>query len=203
MNAEPRAGAGRAIAILGKSQGTKRDNKQLEARVGLAAALWHAAPPPKPLVLYVAAHDVPAVEALLAGRYAVPPESTVTRWASNCTFVEVRELRDAGRLHGVERMVGVTHPYHAPRTERYLREVLPHSSVVAVRPGALAGLSLPDAAAFAALAELIRASQPGPLDAAREHVVEGTLRAIHALDPAGHTERALANLVRVPMRRPG
>lgn len=192
-----------AIAVLGKSQGTKRDNKQLEARVGLAAALWHDAPPPKPIVLYVAAHDVPTVEALLTGRYGVPPERIVTRWASNCTFVEVRELRDAGRPHGVDRIVGITHPYHAPRTERYLREVLPHASVLAVRPEALAGLALPDTAAFAALPELIRASQPGPLDAARERLVEATLRAIHALDPGGRTERALANLVRVPMRRPG
>ena len=43
-----------AILIMGKRQGTKKENKQLWGRVGLAAALWYSAPEPKPYLLFVA-----------------------------------------------------------------------------------------------------------------------------------------------------
>ncbi|NNE43296.1 MAG: DUF218 domain-containing protein, partial [Gemmatimonadetes bacterium] len=196
MNASPRADA---IAILGKSQGTKPENRQLWARIGMAAALWYESPEPKPYIIYVAAHDVPVVEAMLDGYYAIPRGHIVTRWISNCTFVEARAIRDVCDVIGLGRVRAVTHPYHATRTRRYLEEVVPDPEVVAVERAAWERLRIPTdhAGLFESLPALIDSSQPPPLDHTRERTVETVLNGIHAVDPGGHFERWLANVVRV------
>jgi len=190
--------ASTAIAILGKSQGTKAHNRQLAARIALGAALWHAAADPKPLLLYVAEHDALAVRTALLGRWGIPEDRLLTRRISNCTFVEVRALRALCVEAGAARLLAVTHPYHAARTRTYLREILPDATVVPAHESALAGFVLPasEAARFADLAKLLRLSRPEPLDELRERIVEAALRAVHALDRGGTVERALANLVR-------
>jgi uncharacterized SAM-binding protein YcdF (DUF218 family) len=193
-----------AIAVLGKSRGTKRENRQLGARLALGAALWHAATGPAPFLLYVAEHDVPEVRSELLRRWAIPPERLVTRRISNCTFVEVRALRDLCAELGVTKLVAVTHPYHAARTRAYLREVLPGAAVVAAAESAMVGVELPSSQAerFAGLPAILRASQPDPLDAARERIVEAVLRVVHMLDRSGAAERALADFARPrPPRR--
>ncbi|MGQ0720233.1 MAG: YdcF family protein [Candidatus Eiseniibacteriota bacterium] len=197
--------ASAAVAVLGKSQGTKPHNRQLEARLALGAALWHASPEPKPLLLYAAEHDVPAVRSALLDRWGVPPDRLVTRRISHCTFVEVRALRDLCAEAGAAKLLAVTHPYHAARTRAYLREVLPEATVIPAHESALAGLDLPapEAARFADLRALLRRSQPDLLDEARERLVEAALRIIHALDRSGTSERALANFARPrPPRHP-
>jgi hypothetical protein len=194
-----------AIAILGKSQGTKPHNWQLEARIALGAALWHASGEPRPLVLYVAAHDVPAVRSALLGRWGIPPDRLVTRRISNCTFVEARALRDLCVESGAAKLLAVTHPYHAARTRAYLREVLPEATVVPAHERALAGIELPaeEEARFADLSTILRRSQPDPLDEARERMVEAALRVVHAFDRSGTVERGLANFARPrPPRHP-
>jgi uncharacterized SAM-binding protein YcdF (DUF218 family) len=194
-----------AIAILGKSRGTQRENRQLGARLALGAALWHAAREPAPFVLYVAEHDVPEVRSTLMGRWGIPQERLITRRVSNCTFIEVRALRDLCAELGAAGLVAVTHPYHAARTHAYLREVLPGAVVVPAHERALERVELPPAQVerFAALPALLRISQPDALDAARERLVEATLRMIHALDRSGTLERVLADVARPrPPRHP-
>jgi uncharacterized SAM-binding protein YcdF (DUF218 family) len=186
-----------AIAILGKNRGTKRENRELDARIALAAALWHA-DGGRPFLMYVAGHDLPAVrDALL--RYGISADRLLLRRMSNCTWIEVRAFRDLCRDVGAIRLLAVTHPYHARRTRDYLREVGLDAEVIPVREDAAAALVLPavESARFADLADVLRCSRPGPFDAFREAVVEGTLTAIHAVDPGGNVERALANLVRI------
>jgi hypothetical protein len=177
--------------------------------VGLAAALWHAAREPRPEILYVPADfagpdrtpDAHAVRALLTGRYGIPEPDVVTRRVSNCTYREVRGLRDLCAERGTGRVTAVTHAYHAARTARYLEEVLPgRARVVPVTVEALAALPLHGhgAALFAGLPALIAASQPRGLDAVREAIVEAAMTALHALDRHGRLERALADGLRNP-----
>jgi hypothetical protein len=193
---------------LGKSQGTKPENLQLQARVGLAAALWHAAAEPRPEVFYVPADfapggtpDAETVRSLLAGRYRVPEADIVTRRVSNCTCREVRGLRDLCAERGTGRLIAVTHGYHAARTARYLEEVLPgRTRTVAVTAAEMARLRLPGGVAplFEGLPALIDASRPRGSDALREALVEAAMTALHALDRSGRVEQALADLMRNP-----
>lgn len=169
-----------ALLVMGKRQGTKRVNRQLHARVARAAALWRDAPDPKPLVLFVAAdanrsgeRDAEWVRRTLVENGGLPAERVFARPLSDCTFVEVRTARDLAVRHGFERILAVTHPYHAPRARRYLREVLPGSEVVAVPQ-----------------------SQPQGLDAIREGALEWILQRIHSLDSRGRIERGLAARLR-------
>jgi hypothetical protein len=197
-----------AIAILGKSQGTKPENLQLHARVGLAAALWHAAPEPRPEVFYVPADfapggtpDADAVRSLLTRRYRVPEARVVTRRISNCTHREARGLRDLCAERGTGRLTAVTHAYHAARTARYLEEVLPgRTRVVRVTAAELAKVRPPGDAAppFEELPALIEASLPRGWDAAREAMVEAAMTVLHALDRSGRVEAALADRMRNP-----
>lgn len=198
-----------ALAIFGKSQGTNPENLQLLARIGFAAALWHAASPPRPAIFYVPADvggpdrrpDTHTVRAMLTGRYRVPEELVVTRRISNCTFREVRGLVDLCGETGTASLTAVTHAYHARRTARYLEEVLPgRFRVAAVTLPALAALRIPDASAalFADLAGIVSRSVPRGADAIREAVVEAAMTALHAVDRSGRIERRLADLVRNP-----
>jgi uncharacterized SAM-binding protein YcdF (DUF218 family) len=109
----------------------------------------------------------------LLGTWGIPEDRLLTRRISNCTFVEVRALRNLCAEAGVRRLVVITHAYHAPRSRTYLEEVLPGAEVVPARE-----------------------AEPAGLDLLREKLVESALRAVHALDKSGAVERALANLVR-------
>jgi len=125
----------------------------------------------------------------------------VTRRLSNCTYREVRGLRDLCAERGIERLTAVTHGYHAARTARYLEEVLPgRARVVPVTVAELIALRLPEAAGerFEDLLELIERSEPRGADALREAVVEGAMTALHALDRDGRLECGLADLLRNP-----
>ena len=90
-----------AIFILGKRQGTKKENKQLWGRVAMAAALWHSAPRPKPYIIFVAADvhgpqrtpDVEIVRHLLVEKFEIPLDFLILRQRANCTLVEVRQGR--------------------------------------------------------------------------------------------------------------
>jgi len=166
---------------MGKRQGTKRLNLQLRDRVGLAVELWRDAPPPKPLVLFVAGDvgrdgrpDAERVRRTLVDT-GVPADRVVCRPVSDCTFAEVRAARDLAAQHGITRILAVTHAYHARRARRYLREVLPGSEVVAV--------TLPG-------------SQPRGPDGMREAAIEWILERIHSMDRGGRIERGLSALLR-------
>jgi hypothetical protein len=191
---------------MGKTQGTRAENRQLRARVAVAAALWHAACEPKPYVFFVAAdvngrlrtRDADVVESALTGEFGIPARCVLTRSRSSCTLIEVRAARVLGRIHGVHHVVAVTHPYHAPRVRRYLAEVLPGTSVVEVHPGVLGALELPSGCSemFRELPALIRDSMPARTDLLRERIVEWLMTRLHAVDPRGRVERRLAKLVR-------
>ena len=198
-----------AVAIFGKSQGTKPRNLQLHARVGMAAAIWHASPEPRPVILYVPADhagpertpDAAVVRELLTGRYGVPEADVITRRVSNCTYREVRGLRDLCAELGTAELTAVTHPYHAARTARYLAEVLPGPSrVTAVTVPELARLRLPEESArrFRDLPDLIERSRPRGADALREALVEASMTLLHAVDRRGRLECRLADLLRNP-----
>jgi hypothetical protein len=203
-----------AVAIFGKSQGTKPENLQLRARVGLAAAIWHASAEPRPILLYVPADhagpeatpDADVVRELLTGSYGVPDADVVTRRLSNCTYREVRWLRSLCAELGLGRLTAVTHGYHAARTARYLEEVLPgRTGVVSVTVPELARLGVDSrrvpariAQRFAELPELIERSQPRGVDALREALVEGAMTVLHVLDRRGRVEIALADRFRNP-----
>ena len=203
-----------AVAIFGKSQGTKRQNLQLHARVGVAAAIWHASPAPRPLLVYVPADhsgpertpDADVVRELLTGRYGVPEADVVTRRVSNCTYREVRGLRDLCAELGVGKLTAVTHRYHAARTDRYLGEVLPgRARVIAVEVHAREAtgeenLQVPAgvAEALRELPDLVDRSVPRGADAWREALVEAAMTLLHALDRRGRVEIALADRLRNP-----
>jgi len=195
-----------AIHIVAKRQGSKRENRQLVARVAMAAALWHYAPNPKPWVTYVAsdvhgpdcAPDSELVRSLLTGRFEVPPACQLLRSKANCTFLEVRWVRALARARGFRRIVALTHSYHVARAQRYFDEALPG---VTVLPVDLRGLALtfrsPGQPKFyREIPLLVRQAQPGLPDLLRELVVEGLLRGLHALDPRGGLERRMADRVR-------
>jgi hypothetical protein len=196
---------------MGKTQGTKSENKQLRARVALAAALWHAAEDPKPYLLFVAADvhgplrtlDARVVESTLIGEFKVPDHRVLARPRSNCTLIEVRAARVLSRIHGFDHIVAVTHPYHAPRVRRYLDEVLPSTAVVAVHPEVLDELVLPTGCSelFRDLRAMIRDSMPVRADLLREWIVEWLVTLLHTLDPRGRLERRLAKLLRGDKQR--
>ena len=194
------------IAIFGKSQGNRPENPQLDARIAAAAALWHASSgDARPKILYVArdiggAERTPHADVVRRGllRLGVAEASILTRRNSNCTFVEVRALRDLCAEEGLRRIVGVTHAYHAARTLRYLREVMPAETacVTPVGPDLLEeGARLPESDA---VATLIATSDPRGADLWRERAVEAAMNVLHAVDRGGTVERWLANAVRKP-----
>jgi hypothetical protein len=195
-----------AILIMAKRQAGRAENKPLLGRIALAAALWHSAPDPKPLILYVASDshgqpeiaDAQVVRSVLTENLGIPPGSLMLREKSNCTLVEVRMVRNLARTHGFDRILAVTHPYHAPRVQRYFDEVLHGVRVVTATSECLTELTPPSGPHefLEKLRPMIEISQPGRWQLVRERLVEGLLDRIHLLDPRGRLERWLARILR-------
>jgi hypothetical protein len=195
-----------AVLIMGKRQGTKKDNKQLWGRVAMAAALWYSAPNPKPYLIFVASDvhgpkltpDAQVVKNLLVERFRIPGDYVVTRQLTNCTLLEVRMARVLRRAYGLAHVFALTHLYHAARAQRYLNEVLPDASVIPVHPDILDEIQFPleATALWLDMRALIKESQPGRLDNLREHIIEWLLNQAHTLDPRGRYERRLARFLR-------
>jgi len=194
------------ILIMGKRQGTKRDNKQLWGRVAMAAALWYSAPQPKPYLLFVAsdrhgAHnisDADMVKSMLVEDFGISADYVIVRQISNCTLIEVRTVRVLRRSYGLGHIFAVTHLYHASRTQRYLEEVLPEVSVIPVHPDILAEIQFPldQARLWTKLEKMILDSLPERFDLVREYVIEWFLNTAHTLDPRGRFERLVAKILR-------
>ncbi len=195
-----------AILIMGKRQGTKKENKQLWGRAAMAALLWYSAPDPKPYLLFVASDvhgpnctpDAQVVKTLLVEKFKISADFVMLRPVSNCTLIEVRATRAISRSYRLSRIFAVTHLYHAPRAQRYLDEVLPNAAVIPVHPEVLAELSLPaeHAAIFLTAKPLIDQSLPGRFDLLREYVIETLLNYAHTIDRRGRFERRLAHWLR-------
>lgn len=194
------------ILIMGKRQGTKKENKQLWGRVAMAAALWYSAPQPKPYLLFVAfdSHsskhipDAQVVNSMLLKKFGVPGDFIILRQKTNCTLLEVRAVRALSRAYNLSNIFAVTHLYHAPRTQRYINEVLPNASVIPVHPDVLDEITFP-VEAYGLLSEIkriIEDSLPTRLDLIREHVIEWLLNWAHTLDSRGRFERRLARILR-------
>ncbi len=196
-----------AILIMGKRQGTKKENKQLWGRVAMAALLWYSAPVPRPYVVFVASDvhgpqltpDAQVVKRMLVEQFRLPADFVITRQRTNCTLLEVRSMKAIKRAYHISHVFALTHLYHAARAQRYLNEVLHgDASVIPVHPEILAEINVPVEVAdlYPELHRLITASQPGRWDNLREYGVEWLLNLAHTLDRRGHFERRLARLLR-------
>ena len=194
------------ILIMGKRQVTKKENTQLWGRAAMAAALWHSAPQPKPYLLFVAfdthgPHHIPdaeVVKSLLIKKFGVPADFIILREKTNCTLLEVRAARVLSRVYGLSNIFAVTHLYHAPRTQRYINEVLLNAPVIPVHPDVLDEIAFPDDAddLLNEIQTLIADSLPTRLDLIREHIIEWLLNHAHSLDSRGRIERRLARILR-------
>lgn len=194
------------IVVMGKRQGTKKENRQLWARTALAAVLWYSAPEPKPYILFVASDihgpsgtpDAQVVKNLLVGTYKISSDYVMLRPVSNCTLLEVRAIRVLTKIYKLDHVFAITHLYHAPRAQRYLDEVLNNASVIPVHPAILDEIALPPEylTRFGDLPHLIAKSMPGRLDLIREHIIELLLNYAHSLDARGKLERRLAKILR-------
>ena len=198
------------ILIMGKRQGTKAVNKQLWGRIAMAAALWYSAPYPKPYILFVAS-DVPraaarpdaeTVKLMLVNTFGISADYVIARRASNCTLIEVRVARILRRVYNLEYIFAVTHLYHAPRTQRYLDEVLPNAFVIPVHPAILSEIKFPpeQTELWIKIQDYVADSLPGPFDLRREQVIEGLLSLTHTVGPRGKLERLLARVLRPTVR---
>ncbi len=195
-----------AILIMGKRQGTKKENKQLRGRVAMAAALWHSAPDPKPYLLFVAADihgpartpDAKLVKKMLVDQFCISSDFVMLRPVSNCTLLEVRATRAISKVYGLTHIFALTHLYHAPRAQRYLDETRPNASVIPVHPQVLAQITFPpeQVGLLPDIEATIAASHPSRLDLIREHIVEALLGWAHTFDARGRFERWLAKLLR-------
>ena len=194
------------ILIMGKRQGTKKENKQLWGRTAMAGALWHSAPQPKPYLIFVAVDvhgpqrtpDAMVVKKLLTQRFDIPADYMMLRQKSNCTLLEVRSARVLSRTYGLANIFAVTHLYHAPRAQRYINEVLPDAPVIPVHPAILDELTLPDQASdlLTDIRSIVQDSMPGRLDVTREQLIEWALGRAHTIDRHGRFERTLARILR-------
>lgn len=194
------------ILIMGKRQGTKKENKQLWGRVALAAALWYSAPRPKPYLLFVAhdthgpqrTPDAHVVKTLLTQKFEIPADFIIVRQKTNCTLLEVRAVQAISRTHKIVNIFAVTHLYHAPRTQRYITEVLPNASVIPVHLEILDEIMFPleEIDILEQIKSMIADSMPGKLDLLREHLIEWLLGRAHTIDPRGRFERRLAKILR-------
>jgi uncharacterized SAM-binding protein YcdF (DUF218 family) len=199
-------GTSAGILIMGKRQGTKRENRQLWGRTAMAAALWYSAPQPKPYILFVASDihgpdrksDALVVKSQLVEVYGISADYVILRTVSNCTLIEVRAARVLKRIYNLSRIFAVTHLYHAPRTQRYLNEVLSDASVIPAHGDILDELNFTglDERLVTNLRQLITTSAPKHFDLAREQIIEWCLTWVHRLDPRGHLERKLAKILR-------
>lgn len=204
QNEWPQQPAG--ILIMGKRQGTKKQNKQLWGRTALAGALWHSAPQPKPYIIFVASDvhgpdctpDADVVKSILIHRLEIPGDFIITRQKTNCTLLEVRAVQAICRSYRLPTIFAITHLYHAPRSQRYFNEVMPNAFVIPVHPDILDEVTFP--LEMSDLLEKIRAlvedSRPGRIDLIREYLVEWLLGLAHRLDSRGRVERRLAKILR-------
>lgn len=195
-----------AILIMGKRQGTKKENKQLWGRVAMAVALWYSAPEPKPYLLFVASDihspsktpDAMLVKSILLKQFGIPADYLILRQVSNCTLLEVRTVRVLKRIYRLSHIFATTHLYHAARAQRYFNEVLPDASVIPVHPAILDEISFPAnyPELLNELRSMIEDSLPGRFDSIREYVIEWFLNQAHTLDQRGRFERRLARFLR-------
>ncbi len=194
------------IFIMGKRQGSKKENKQLWGRVAMAAALWYSAPQPKPYLIFAASdvhgpHNTPdaqVVKSILVQKFHIPVDFMILRQKTNCTLVEVRAAKTISQAYALVHIFAITHLYHAPRTQRYINEVLLKASVIPVHPDILNEIIFPYQAAdlFFEIKESIEQSQPNRLDLIREQIIEWLLNQAHTLDSRGRVERRLAKIIR-------
>lgn len=194
------------ILIMGKRQGTKKENKQLWGRIAMAAALWYSAPQPKPYLIFVASDihgphrtpDAQIVKSALIEKYTIPADFIIVRQKSNCTLMEVRAARALYRAFSLAKLFAVTHLYHAPRTQRYFNEINLDASVIPAHGEILDEVIFPEQAEdlLRELRYIIDGSQPPALDRMREQLIELILSWAHTLDPRGRLERRLARLLR-------
>ncbi|MCB0194409.1 MAG: YdcF family protein [Anaerolineae bacterium] len=194
------------ILIMGKRQGTKKENKQLYGRIAMAAALWYSAPQPKPYLVFVAADihshkripDVNFVKTTLVEEFGIPGDFLILRQKSNCTLLEVRSMRAINQAYGFARIFAITHLYHAHRAQIYFDEVLSEAMVIPVHPDILTEITFPPGgeSLLNHLHTLIETSQPQGFDSLREHCVEWILMQAHRLDNRGRLERRLTRIFR-------
>lgn len=195
-----------AVLIMGKRQGTKRENKQLYGRIAMAAALWYSAPQPKPYLVFVASDvhsrqqipDATVVKTTLVDEFGIPGDFLVLRQKSNCTLLEVRTIRAINRTYRFAKIFAITHLYHAPRAQHYFNEVLLDAMVIPVHPDILTEITFPPAGEelLHQLRTIVSDSQPKRLDLLREHCIEWLLTQAHTLDSRGRLERRLARVLR-------
>jgi len=189
-----------AIVVMGKRPGRDGAPRELQARAALAVLCWRRATR-KPWLACLEGHDLPGSRlagadvvrdmALAAG---VPAGQIVAPALTNCTARELRELARLLKERQANRAWAITHPYHARRTQWYFRAAkLPVTVVACTRQTAaqLAGTE-----ADASLLRWIDAGEVRGLPLLRERLVETTLSALHALNPAGQVECWLADRVR-------
>lgn len=194
------------ILIMGKRQGTKKENKQLLGRIAMSAALWYSAPQPKPYLLFVASDihgpsrtpDAEVVKSQLINEFGIPADFIILRRKTNCTLLEVRTARVLSRAYNLANIFAVTHLYHAPRTQRYISEVLPEAFVIPVHPEILREVNFPVEAAdlLTKIEVIVQDSLPTSLDLTREYIIEWFLNLAHTLDQRGRLERYLAGFLR-------
>lgn len=194
------------LVIMGKRQGTKKENRQLWGRTALAAALWHSAPQPKPVVIFVASDihgpqrtpDADAVKQMLTRQFEIPADFVITRKKTNCTLLEVRAVQAIRRAYGLDQIFAITHLYHAARSQRYFDEVIANTAVIPVHPDILGEITFPIHLLdlLAEIQQQVVESMPGKLDTLREYLIERFLGWAHAIDSRGRFERRLAKVLR-------
>ena len=194
------------ILIMGKRQGTKKENKQLWGRTAMAAALWYSAPQPKPYLIFVASDihgskntpDADAVKSMLIDKFNIPADYQILRQKTNCTLLEVRAVHAISRAYNLADIFAVTHLYHAPRSQQYFYEVLPNASIIPVHLDILDEITFPLEATdlLEEIKQLVANSMPSKVDLIREYFIEWILSLAHTLDTRGWVERRLAKLIR-------
>jgi hypothetical protein len=116
--------------------------------------------------------------------------------------VEVRAVRVLRRAHGLDRLLVITHGYHARRTRAYFDEIGLDVDIVLPTRQSLVGLpgTLPARLHDRCGAALTRA-EPSAADLGRERLIELVLSALHRVDRRGRVERWLAARLRGQARR--
>jgi uncharacterized SAM-binding protein YcdF (DUF218 family) len=189
-----------AVVVLGKRPTPGQPPVEVTARAALGALLWHAAPPGT-LLVCLEGYTWPG-STRSGARYVrqvaawagVPPAQIVARSLANCTIREVEflaaVLAEQRRTHPLV----VTHPYHVPRTRRYLRQVGLLAPVVPCTPGL--ARRLPGAARHPHLLRAIAQGHPRGWARLHNALSECALVLLHACDPPGYIERRLADQLR-------
>ncbi len=186
-----------AVIVMGKTYAPGGSPAELRARAAFGVACWrHAAA--GAVWACLEGYDQPqrdrsgaAVAAAVAQAAGVPSARIVALPLANCTVREVLAIKAVLTAHTCCAPLVVTHPYHVPRTRRYLRAVGVGAPVV--------GCTLARARALTtdtALLAVIAAGAPSLLAVLREWRTELLLHALHTCDPAGIIEQRLADRLR-------